>query len=186
MEAVIECHQVGEERWHQGLLSHHAGLARIEHGEGLGFVPDDVRRRAIPPRHGQDISDARCQGDQAVRHVAQGEYGPWGRKGPPRPSPRCSVWCQDGPGSRAIQRDIPVPLIEAGVDKGHLRELAESRLKEKGVNCQCIRCREVGLKGITTFDRQEVELRSESYGPGEAWRTSYRSSFQKKTDWWVL
>ena len=62
-----------------------------------------------------------------------------------------------------IQRDIPVPLIEAGVDKGHLRELAEARLKHKGARCQCIRCREVGLKGITAFDRKEVELRSESY-----------------------
>ncbi|MGD0817799.1 MAG: tRNA uridine(34) 5-carboxymethylaminomethyl modification radical SAM/GNAT enzyme Elp3 [Methanomassiliicoccales archaeon] len=62
-----------------------------------------------------------------------------------------------------IQRDIPVPLIEAGVDKGHLRELAEARLKKKGSNCHCIRCREVGLKGITAFDRKEVELRTESY-----------------------
>ena len=62
-----------------------------------------------------------------------------------------------------IQRDIPVPLIEAGVDKGHLRELAESRLKEKGINCQCIRCREVGLKGISEFARSEVELVTESY-----------------------
>jgi elongator complex protein 3 len=62
-----------------------------------------------------------------------------------------------------IQRDIPVPLIEAGVDKGHLRELAESRLKQKGGHCQCIRCREVGLKGITAFERDEVELRTESY-----------------------
>ena len=62
-----------------------------------------------------------------------------------------------------IQRDIPVPLIEAGVDKGHLRELAEARLKEKGGHCQCIRCREVGLKGITAFERQDVEIRTESY-----------------------
>ncbi len=62
-----------------------------------------------------------------------------------------------------IQRDIPVPLIEAGVDKGHLRELAEARLRTKGGKCQCIRCREVGLKGITAFDRKDVELRTESY-----------------------
>lgn len=62
-----------------------------------------------------------------------------------------------------IQRDIPVPLIEAGVDKGHLRELAEARLKKKGARCQCIRCREVGLKGITAFERNEVVLMSESY-----------------------
>ncbi|HEY3420229.1 MAG TPA: tRNA uridine(34) 5-carboxymethylaminomethyl modification radical SAM/GNAT enzyme Elp3 [Methanomassiliicoccales archaeon] len=62
-----------------------------------------------------------------------------------------------------IQRDIPVPLIEAGVDKGHLRELAEARLRQKGETCHCIRCREVGLKGITAFERKDVELRIESY-----------------------
>ena len=62
-----------------------------------------------------------------------------------------------------VQRDIPVPLIEAGVDKGHLRELAEARLRKKGAHCQCIRCREVGLKGINAFDRAEVELTIESY-----------------------
>jgi elongator complex protein 3 len=62
-----------------------------------------------------------------------------------------------------VQRDIPVPLIEAGVDKGHLRELAEGRLRKKGAHCQCIRCREVGLKGIDAFERKEVELAIESY-----------------------
>jgi elongator complex protein 3 len=47
-----------------------------------------------------------------------------------------------------IQRDIPVQLIEAGVDKGHLRELARARMKEQGKRCRCIRCREVGLNRI--------------------------------------
>lgn len=47
-----------------------------------------------------------------------------------------------------IQRDIPVPLIERGVDKGHLRLLVRQRMSELGWRCQCIRCREVGLKGV--------------------------------------
>lgn len=44
-----------------------------------------------------------------------------------------------------VQRDIPANLIVAGVKKGNLRELAHARLKELGLSCKCIRCREIGL-----------------------------------------
>lgn len=44
-----------------------------------------------------------------------------------------------------VQRDIPAQNIEAGVQKSNLRQLAKNRLHEKGDNCQCIRCREVGM-----------------------------------------
>jgi len=43
-----------------------------------------------------------------------------------------------------VQRDIPAPLIAAGVRKGNLRELIHQRMEESGKACQCIRCREVG------------------------------------------
>lgn len=43
-----------------------------------------------------------------------------------------------------IQRDIPVKLIEAGVRKGHLRELVLEELRAHGARCRCIRCREIG------------------------------------------
>ena len=42
-----------------------------------------------------------------------------------------------------VQRDVPVPAVSAGLDKGNLRELVWARLKEKGERCRCIRCREV-------------------------------------------
>lgn len=45
-----------------------------------------------------------------------------------------------------IQRDIPATLISAGVKKSNLGELVYNRLKEEDVQCQCIRCREVGHK----------------------------------------
>ncbi len=57
-----------------------------------------------------------------------------------------------------IQRDIPVPLIEAGVDKGHLRELVWERMMKAGEKCRCIRCREVGLLGIESFRSEEATL----------------------------
>lgn len=43
-----------------------------------------------------------------------------------------------------VQRDIPKPIIDAGVDRSNLRQLAQERLRERGGRCRCIRCREVG------------------------------------------
>ncbi|PKK85673.1 MAG: tRNA uridine(34) 5-carboxymethylaminomethyl modification radical SAM/GNAT enzyme Elp3 [Thermoplasmata archaeon HGW-Thermoplasmata-1] len=43
-----------------------------------------------------------------------------------------------------VERDIPVPLISAGVDKSNLRQIAEQLMAGHGTKCRCIRCREVG------------------------------------------
>jgi len=43
-----------------------------------------------------------------------------------------------------VQRDIPAPLIIAGVNKSNLRQLVLQKLKEQGIRCRCIRCREIG------------------------------------------
>ena len=62
-----------------------------------------------------------------------------------------------------IQRDIPVQLIEAGVDKSHLRELAKARLRSQGLKCRCIRCREVGLNRVPLSRLDEVEMKTDGY-----------------------
>jgi elongator complex protein 3 len=54
-----------------------------------------------------------------------------------------------------VQRDIPAPLIVAGVTKSNLRQLAHQRLKEQGTRCRCIRCREVGHR--TSVDECELD-----------------------------
>lgn len=68
-----------------------------------------------------------------------------------------------------IQRDIPSPLIEAGVKKSNLGELVYRKLADEGANCKCIRCREVGHKaaeGVEThFD--DIKLLREDYDAGE-------------------
>ncbi len=64
-----------------------------------------------------------------------------------------------------IQRDIPSPLISAGVKKSNLRQLVLERLSELGKKCSCIRCREAGLlstKGIGLVSK-EAEMSVESY-----------------------
>ncbi|MGB9740153.1 MAG: tRNA uridine(34) 5-carboxymethylaminomethyl modification radical SAM/GNAT enzyme Elp3 [Candidatus Bathyarchaeia archaeon] len=43
-----------------------------------------------------------------------------------------------------VQRDIPSPLIVAGVNRSNLRQLVQQKLKEQGLRCRCIHCREVG------------------------------------------
>jgi len=43
-----------------------------------------------------------------------------------------------------IQRDIPAKLIVAGSRHSNFRQLAGARLREQGLRCRCIRCREVG------------------------------------------
>ncbi|MDE1822411.1 MAG: tRNA uridine(34) 5-carboxymethylaminomethyl modification radical SAM/GNAT enzyme Elp3 [Euryarchaeota archaeon] len=64
-----------------------------------------------------------------------------------------------------VQRDIPARLIAAGVRKSNLRQLALRLLAERGRQCPCLRCRELGRRAAPR--------------PGENWeleRVEYRAS----------
>jgi elongator complex protein 3 len=61
-----------------------------------------------------------------------------------------------------VQRDIPADLIEAGVGKSNLRQLARKRLEDRGGSCDCIRCREVGMNDADP-DPDVVELDVTTY-----------------------
>jgi elongator complex protein 3 len=56
-----------------------------------------------------------------------------------------------------VQRDIPLPRIDAGVDMSNLRQLAEDRLAKRGGRCRCIRCREAGHSTMKA-DPERVEI----------------------------
>ena len=47
-----------------------------------------------------------------------------------------------------VHRDVPAPIIEAGVKKSNLRELAMVRLRKLGLRCREIRCREAGINYV--------------------------------------
>ncbi len=49
-------------------------------------------------------------------------------------------WCR----IMRVQRDIPPKVMEAGPMMSNLRQLVEQKCIEKGIKCNCIRCREVG------------------------------------------
>ncbi len=53
-------------------------------------------------------------------------------------------WCR----IQRVQREIGAPYILGGPTKGDLRVLARERLESRGLSCRCIRCREVGFRGV--------------------------------------
>ncbi len=73
-----------------------------------------------------------------------------------------------------VQRDIPLPRIEAGVKNSNLRQIVERKLSERGERCGCIRCRESGLRAL----KGGVEA-----NPSEAklCRIDYKASGGKET-----
>jgi elongator complex protein 3 len=69
-----------------------------------------------------------------------------------------------------VQRDIPAPLIVAGVKRSNLRQLVQQKLKEQGIKCRCIRCREVGhrmLEDKVKPDPEKVKILTTKYAASE-------------------
>lgn len=56
-----------------------------------------------------------------------------------------------------VVRDIPSQYIAAGSTQSHLREVVQRTMRERGWQCQCIRCREVRAERLNAADlRMEV------------------------------
>ncbi len=69
-----------------------------------------------------------------------------------------------------VQRDIPVGKA-IGLDKGNIRQLVKEKMRELGLKCRCIRCREIGHRlmelkmGKMKLDElmKEAELKVRKY-----------------------
>jgi elongator complex protein 3 len=59
-----------------------------------------------------------------------------------------------------IQREIDSPDIIAGPKLGNLRQLVQKRLSKSGYECNCIRCREVGIPNGNSIDYNPMVMRS--------------------------
>lgn len=71
-----------------------------------------------------------------------------------------------------VQRDIPMPLVTAGVENGNLRELALARMKDFGTTCRDVRAREVGIQEVHHKVRpDQVELIRRDYTANGGWET---------------
>ncbi|KAL3151943.1 Elongator subunit [Trebouxia sp. C0010 RCD-2024] len=71
-----------------------------------------------------------------------------------------------------IQRDIPMPLVSSGVEKGNLRELALARMGDLGLQCRDVRTREAGIQDIHhKVKPEEIELVRRDYSANGGWET---------------
>ena len=71
-----------------------------------------------------------------------------------------------------VQRDIPMPLVTAGVEYGNLRQHALARLKDLGLSCRDVRTREVGIAEIHEKIRpDQAELIRRDYVANDGWET---------------
>jgi len=66
-----------------------------------------------------------------------------------------------------VQRDIPTTAREAGVDRTNLRQYVDRLLREKGIKCRCIRCREPKGKALDIKNLRIKALRYEASGGTE-------------------
>ncbi len=86
-------------------------------------------------------------GTQLYEEWRRGEYEPYSTAQAASVIAECKRLVPRWVRIQRVDRDIPTPMIAAGVDKSNLREIAVAELRSKyGVSCRCIRCREVGFK----------------------------------------
>lgn len=71
-------------------------------------------------------------------------------------------WCR----IQRVQREIGAPYIDGGPTKGDLRVLARERLRAWGRECRCVRCREVGFRGLEPRPEAVTLLREEYESSG--------------------
>lgn len=62
-----------------------------------------------------------------------------------------------------IQRDIPSGLIIDGGRRSNLRQIVRRRMQELGLRCRCIRCREVGHRGILPMETWDIRIKTTEY-----------------------
>ena len=68
---------------------------------------------------------------------------------------------------KRMMRDIPEQESEAGASKTNLRQLIHTEMGKRKIECQCIRCREVGHKLPSGKEILDIELKKIEYQAAE-------------------
>ncbi len=75
-----------------------------------------------------------------------------------------------------VQREISPNEIIAGPKSGNLRQIVHQNLKEQGLFCKCIRCREAGLKNATSKNNLKLKRIDYDSSGGKEIFLSYEDS----------
>jgi len=84
----------------------------------------------------------------------QGDYEPLSTKKATKLIAQLKTLVPEWVRIQRIQRDVPSPYIDAGVDKSNLRQLVNDEMEKQGWECRCIRCREIGHKSL----KEKIEI----------------------------
>jgi elongator complex protein 3 len=57
-----------------------------------------------------------------------------------------------------MMRDIPAQYIVAGTTKSNLRQVVQQRMRQRGMTCECIRCREIRGKESVSAEAATFDL----------------------------
>lgn len=86
----------------------------------------------------------------------RGEYRPYSEDELAEVLVACKVQVPRYVRLNRVIRDFPTTNVVAGNKKANLREVAQQKLKERGLRCQCIRCREIRREPVAAADLQLV------------------------------
>ncbi|HEY9399469.1 MAG TPA: tRNA uridine(34) 5-carboxymethylaminomethyl modification radical SAM/GNAT enzyme Elp3 [Nitrososphaeraceae archaeon] len=62
-----------------------------------------------------------------------------------------------------IQREIESEDIIYGYKRSNIRQILQQKLREQGLQCSCIRCREVGIKKLTSYSHIKISPKRIEY-----------------------
>jgi elongator complex protein 3 len=62
-----------------------------------------------------------------------------------------------------IQREIESENILSGYNSSNIRQILQQKLREQGLQCNCIRCREVGIKKLASYKDIRITLKRIDY-----------------------
>ncbi len=62
-----------------------------------------------------------------------------------------------------IQREIESESIISGYNRSNIRQILQQKLRDQGLQCNCIRCREVGIKKLANYKNIRITLNRIDY-----------------------
>jgi len=87
---------------------------------------------------------------------AEGEYTPYAEEDLIELMIACKQLVQPYCRINRLMRDIPAPYIVAGTTKSNLRQIVQQRMEARGLECECIRCREVRKREPASLETAEL------------------------------
>ena len=98
------------------------------------------------------------QNAELYEYWQRGEYKPYTEEQVTEVLVQCKAQTPRYVRLTRIIRDIPTTNVVEGFTKANLRQIAQREMKKRGLQCQCIRCREIRRQKVETGDlRLEIE-----------------------------